>query len=187
MSDDRQLIQRHLAGDRKAAAQLIRRHERMVLDLATRLLGPGEEARDAAQETFLNLLQALPGFRGEAAFTTWLYRIATNTCIARSKRRRQRRNLEESMETGDIQGAVADGDLSSQELLEQRERHAFLRRAIDELAEEYRAVVVLHYLQDMKYEQMAEVLGIPLGTVKVRLFRARRLLQRKLKSKQGEM
>lgn len=187
MSDDRELIQRHLAGDREAAGQLIRRHERMVLDLARQLLGPGEEARDAAQEIFLNLLQVLPGFRGEAAFTTWLYRIATNTCIARSKRRKQRRDREASMETEDIQSAVADGELSSQELLEQRERHVFLRRAIDELAEEYRAVVVLHYLQDMKYEQMAEVLGIPVGTVKVRLFRARRLLQRKLKSKQGEM
>jgi len=117
MSDDRELIQRHLAGDRKAAAQLIRRHERMVLDLARQLLGPGEEARDAAQEIFLNLLHALPGFRGEAAFTTWLYRIATNTCIARSKQRKQRRDREMSMETEDMQNAVADGELSSQALL----------------------------------------------------------------------
>jgi RNA polymerase sigma-70 factor, ECF subfamily len=171
------LIRRYLEGDRQAGQEFVRRHADLVYGLACRLCGSVEEAGDAAQETFLNLLQALPGFRGECALTTWIYRIALNTCSARLRQRRRQRARERPLETE----PAADRP-SSLEILEQEERRARLRRAVDQLPAEYRTVVVLHYLQELKYEEIAQMLAVPEGTVKVRLFRARQLLQRRLRS-----
>jgi len=180
VNEDIELIERHLAGDGDASQQLVQKYEQMVFALASQMLGRGEEVRDAAQEVFLNVLKALPRFRGESALSTWIYRIGVNTCIARSKqgkRQRAREVVEE--ESFDL---IPEGQPSSLERLERKELEGQLHRAIGELAEEYRAVIVLHYLQGMGYEQIAQVLAVPMGTVKVRLFRAKRLLQRKLKA-----
>jgi len=180
VNEDIELIERHLAGDGDASQQLVQKYEQMVFALASQMLGRGEEVRDAAQEVFLNVLKALPRFRGESDLSTWIYRIGVNTCIARSKqgkRQRAREVVEE--ESFDL---IPEGQPSSLERLERKELEGQLHRAIGELAEEYRAVIVLHYLQGMGYEQIAQVLAVPMGTVKVRLFRAKRLLQRKLKA-----
>lgn len=185
MSTDTELIRRHLEGDSQAAQALIGKYQDMVYGLAWRMLGDGEEARDAAQDIFLSALDALPGFRGEYAFSTWLYRIAVNGCIARSKLRKRRSATEVSVDGRSLQAQYpADGSPSSLDLVERQERDDSLRRAVAELPEVYRTVVVLHYFQDLAYEEIARVLSIPEGTVKVRLFRARRLLQRKLRARQ---
>jgi len=181
VNEDIELIERHLAGDGDASRQLVQRYEQMVFALASQMLGRGEDVRDAAQEIFLNVLKALPRFRGKSALSTWIYRIAVNTCIARSKQGKRRR-IREMPGAEELLELVPEERPSSLELLEREELEERLHREIDELAEEYRAVVVLHYMQGMGYERIAQVLAVPVGTVKVRLFRAKRLLRRKLKA-----
>lgn len=144
------------------------------------MLGDREEARDATQEIFLRALEALPGFRGESALSTWLYRIAANTCIARSSIRRQRRTREVPADDWDHPDERSP---SSLELVEKGQRDAVLHQAVSELPEPYRLVIVLHYFQELTGAEVAQVLKVPEGTVKARLFRAQRLLQRKLNSR----
>lgn len=180
MGTDAQLISRHLQGDQQASQALVERYQDMVYSLAWRMLGGGEEARDAAQEIFLSALEALPGFRGESAFSTWLYRIAANTCIARSRQRRQRRTREVPTEGWD---PPDERSPSSLEQVEKGQRDAVLHQAVSELPEPYRLVIVLHYFEELTGAEVAQVLNVPEGTVKARLFRAQRLLQRKLNAR----
>lgn len=182
MGTDEELIRQHLQGDIGATGALIERHQDLVYNLAWRMLGDAEEARDAAQATFLRALEALGGFRGDCAFTTWLYRVAANTCIARSRQRRQQRQREVPAVDWDPPDQRAPDSL---EEVERGERDAHLHRAVTELAEPYRVVIALHYFQQLPVAAVAEVLSLPEGTVKARLFRAQRLLQRKL-NPQGE-
>ncbi|MCC7261043.1 MAG: RNA polymerase sigma factor [Candidatus Latescibacteria bacterium] len=182
MGTDVQLIQQHLQGDPQATRALIERHQDLVYNLARRLLGDAEEARDAAQETFLRALESLAGFRGDCTFSTWLYRSAANTCIARSRQRRQRRSRE--VPAADREPADESAP-SSLDLVEQGERDEQLHQAVAELAEPYRVVIALHYFQQLTGAEVAQVLEVPEGTVKARLFRAQRLLQRKLNPRGG--
>jgi len=174
------LISRHLQGDPQASQALVERYQDLVCGLAWRMLGDAEEARDAAQEAFLNALEALPRFRGESAFSTWLYRIAANTCIARSRQRRQRRAREAPADERD---PPDERSPSSLELVEKGQRDALLHQAVSELPEPYRLVIVLHYFEELTGAEVAQVLNVPEGTVKARLFRAQRLLQRKLNTR----
>lgn len=178
MDEATELIKRHLEGDPEAAQRLVQQHQDLVYRLACQMLGPGEEARDAAQEAFLHALQYLSRFRGECAFSTWLYRIALNTCAARSSQRRKRRDREVLLAGEDLPGPDGSSPL---EVLERQERDQELHQAIAALPADYRSVVVLRYLQELSYEDVAQALGLPLGTVKIRLFRAKKLLQRRLR------
>jgi RNA polymerase sigma-70 factor (ECF subfamily) len=173
-----ELIDRHLRGDPDAARRLVEQHQGMVYGLACRVLGPGEDARDATQETFLRALQHLHRFRGECAFSTWLYRIALNECVARGRRRRLQDRREVPLAGDDPPGPDQGSALAA---LERDERDEQVHRAIAALPEAYRSVVVLRYLENLSYEETAQVLQLPLGTVKVRLFRARALLARLLR------
>jgi len=184
---DTELVRRHLEGDEVASQTLIERYQDMVYSLAYRMLGDGEEARDASQEVFLNALDSLPGFRGECAFSTWLYRIAANGCIARSRWRKRRRATEVPANDLDRETpGLSDDSPSSLDLVELQERNSQLYQAVAELAEEYRMAIVLHYFQGLAYEEVAQALSVPTGTVKVRLFRAKRLLKRKLAARRIE-
>ena len=176
---DTELIQKHLEGDEKASQALIETHQGMVYGLACRMLGHGEEAQDAAQDIFLQALNALPRFRGDCAFSTWLYRIAINGCIARNKLKK--RHVITEMDQ------LEDNHPSALEQAALQERDCRLHQAISELGEAYRSVIVLHYFQGLGYGEIAQVLEVPEGTVKVRLFRAKRLLGRKLKARQIEI
>jgi len=183
---DAELVRRCWEGDQDAFRELVLRYEEAVYNLAYRMLQNREDARDAAQEIFLNVFRSLPYFRGECAFKTWLYRIASNECISRSKRRRRWRGGETTL--GEEARVVEDlsAGASSLEVVERKEQIRLLHRAIDELPEKYRIVVVLHYLEGLAYEEIAEALLVPLGTVKTRLFRAKELLRRKLRETLGE-
>ena len=183
MNTDTELIRRHLKGDEQASQALIEKYQDMVYSLAWRMLRDREEAKDAAQEVFLRALDSLPGFREECAFSTWLYRIAVNGCIFRSKLKKRRSATEISVDGQNVQAYyLADSSPSSLELVERQERDTRLHQAIAELAEPYRTVIVLCYFQELTYEEIARVLSAPVGTVNVRLFRARRLLLRKLRT-----
>jgi RNA polymerase sigma-70 factor (ECF subfamily) len=159
---DGELVDAARRGDQAAFAVLVRRHERRVYGLALRMLGREEDARDAAQDAFVSCYRNLRNFRGDAAFSTWLHRIAVNACYDALRKRREVLGIEDAPEPppspdhGDATAAAID-----------------VRRALLLVPQEFRAVVVMHDLQDMGYDQIAEALDVPVGTVKSRLHRGR--------------
>jgi RNA polymerase sigma-70 factor, ECF subfamily len=167
---DAELIERFRSGHADSFATLVSRHERRVYNLAYRMLGRSEDARDAAQEAFLSCYRHIASFRGEAAFTTWLHRITVNACYdALRKRPPDPSPLSEIPEPAPARDhadqAVAAVDV---------------QRALLRIPPEFRGVLVLHDIQGLPYEDVAEALEIPLGTVKSRLHRGRVALARAL-------
>lgn len=177
------LVERAKAGDRPAFGQLVEVYQDKIYGYVSRMLGDPDEAEDVAQETFVRAYRSLPHFRGAASFHTWLYRIASNLAIdvARRNRRQSTGNfsLDEPLESeeGDYEREIADESGSPEQLTQRREMQELVRQAVAELPEKLRAVVVLYELQGESYEDIAEILGCPLGTVKSRLFNARSQLK----------
>jgi RNA polymerase sigma-70 factor, ECF subfamily len=177
------LIQRAQKGDHEAFAALVAEHQRYVYNLALRLLKNEEEALDLAQETFVRAWTALPNFRGQSQFRTWLYRIATNLCYNRLPNLRRSLNelgddvIAEIPETEINFGNPAQG-------VESRELRSYLHQAIDHLDENYRLLISLRYQNELSYEEIATTLNLPLGTVKTGLFRAKEQLRRALETYQ---
>jgi RNA polymerase sigma-70 factor (ECF subfamily) len=174
---DEVLVRRFLDGDSSAFTALVRRHERRVFNLAMRILGREEDARDATQDAFLSALRKLSGFRGEAAFTTWMHRVTVNACY--DVLRKQAR--------GPVLHRVAEGDEPFPEPgpptpdpADEIAGTTDVARALAGLPIEYRAVLVLHDIQDVAYEDVARILEVPLGTVKSRLHRGRLALAKAL-------
>ena len=175
------LIQRAQKGDQEAFAALVSEHQRYVYNLALRVLKNEEEALDLAQETFVRAWAALPNFRGQSRFRTWLYRIVTNLCYNRLPSLRRSLN-----ELGDDVIAVLPETRvafdNPAENLEFRELLFNLHRAIDQLDDNYRLLITLRYQNGLSYEEIATMLNLPLGTVKTGLFRAKEKLRRVLES-----
>lgn len=174
MIQERQLIARAQQGDSAAFEALVNTHAQYVYNLALRVVRNPAEAEDLAQEAFLRAWKSLPTFRQEAQFSTWLYRIVTNLCfnrLPRLKKELQALPLEEgAVDLPDHRQNVETGLLS-------REMKTHLHRAIDNLPEGYRLLITLRHLQNMSYTDIAQVTGMPLGTVKTGIFRARNLLR----------
>jgi RNA polymerase sigma-70 factor (ECF subfamily) len=167
---DAELVARATGGDESAFADLVRRHERKVYNLAFRMLGREEDARDAAQDAFVSCYRRLSAFRGEAQFSTWLHRIAVNACYDVLRRRRGTvLPLEEAPEPPP-QPDHAEATTAAIDV----------ERALQDLPVDYRAVLVLHDIQGWAYEEVAGILDVPLGTVKSRLHRGRVALGRAL-------
>lgn len=171
---DEDLVRRFLSGDRGAFSTLVERHERRVYNLALRMTGREEDARDAAQDAFLTALRKLSSFRGEAAFATWLHRVTVNACYD-LLRKRQRQPL---LDRGDdvprpepppVPDHADDATLSID-----------VQRALLQVPESFRAVMILHDVQDLPQEEVAAILGIAVGTVKSRLHRGRVALAKAL-------
>lgn len=183
-ADERILIRRTLSGDDDAFASLIGAHQSAVFNIAYRLVGDRETARDLAQETFLRAFRALDTFDQDRPFAPWLYRIANNLSLNWIKRARLLTvSIDAPPGAGEGDSAPSDIPDTSGEpatRLAQAESQAQLRQAILSLPPDYRAVIELRHFQGLKYEEMAEILGLPLGTVKTHLFRARRLLRDQL-------
>lgn len=173
MTDDRQLIAETLAGRTAAYGELVRKYQDRVFSLAARILGNQEDAADAAQEAFLHAYQALPAFKGDSEFFTWLYRIAFNAAVSQKRKRRP----VGSLEFGGEGGAAEPADPSSLEpptpAVELAEESAKLTAALARLSPDHRAVLVLKDIDGLMYEQIAEVVGVPVGTVRSRIHRAR--------------
>ena len=181
MDEDREFLRRCWEGDRAACRDLVRRYQGMVYGLATRALRSKDEAQDAAQEVFLNVLRSIPFFRGDCTVKTWIYRIAVNECIARSKRQRRRERHVRRFDDGEEAGiSLPQAPEATLDHLVSREETRRVRAAIDELPEKYRMAILLRYFDGLAYEETAEVLQIPLNTLKVWLFRAKGLLRGKL-------
>jgi RNA polymerase sigma-70 factor (ECF subfamily) len=176
--DDRVLVGRAQRGDQDAFAALVTRHQRYVYNLAYRLLRDTDEAEDLVQEAFLRAWKGLGAFRGEAKFTTWLYRIVTNLCYNRLDKLR-RQLLDISVDDDDLAIPLSPV-IEPPAVIEAAEEHAYLHQQVSALPVKYRLVISLFYLQGFSYQEMAQVLDLPLGTVKTHLFRARERLRRRL-------
>ena len=172
--DDEQLVERTCKdGDNQAFAELVRRHQGKVRGLLLRLTANPTVSDDLAQEVFLRAYRALVGFEGRSRFSTWLYRIAYNVFLNHRTRTRELAALPAGFES---QAAAPESELSPARLDLRRD----LSAAIAALPERYRAVVTLHYLEDVSYPEIAEILDLPLGTVKTHLHRAKKMLRAQL-------
>ena len=183
---DAALVRSFQAGNKAAFDKLVLKHKDRIFNLCIRFLGDYQEANDSAQEVFVKAYRSLKGFRFESAFGTWLYRIAVNTCKNKVKSLDYR--YAKRMVYLDNPGAVQDGygleisDETQSPLaeLEKKERMELIQRAIESLPPEQKMVVILRDIQGLPYDDIADITGYGLGTVKSRLSRARLELRRKL-------
>jgi RNA polymerase sigma-70 factor (ECF subfamily) len=176
---DGEIICRMRAGDTGAFADLVRRHQDRVYGMALRTTGKPEDAEDLAQEVFLSVFRGLEGFKGDAQFTTWLYRIAWNRCADWLRRNRKPGRRTTQLEEADD---LVDGRTDpAAEVIGEEDRRR-LRRALDGLDDRYRSVVELSCIQSLSYAEVGAALGLPVKTVETRLYRARKLLREQLSS-----
>lgn len=182
---DRELVTRVQRGDKKAFDLLVRRYQLKVLQLVGRYIRDPGESQDVAQEAFIKAYRALPGFRGESAFFTWLYRIAINTAKNHLQSRSRVPASEGDIDIDDAEQLESAPRLKDYEtperLLLTEELGTVISRAIEELPEELRTAILLREMDGLSYEEIAEVMVCPVGTVRSRIFRAREAIDKKLK------
>lgn len=179
--DDLQLVAASKRGDQDAFAGLVQRYQRRVFNLVYRMLQQYEEASEITQETFLAAWQGLPSFRGDARFATWLYRIAYNCSLKQLEQRRRDKALQTALQVEQVLERE-DSAKRTDAQLDARDRQAFIQEHLSHLPAKYRIVLILRHIQDMTYEEMAEILTMPIGTIKTHLFRARNLLKERLQA-----
>ena len=186
--EDALLIEAFQRGDKKAFDELVIRHKDRIFNLCYRFLGDYEEANDSAQEAFVKAYGSLNTFRLESAFSTWLYRIAVNTCknklgsaAYRAKRKTVSLDNPGNNEDGPLPMEIRNGTPSPLARMEEKEKMALVQRALDTLPTEFKMVVTLRDVEGLSYEEIAEVTGLNLGTVKSRIARARTDLRNKLR------
>ena len=184
---DEELVARSISGDADSFNELILRWERPIYALAYRTIGREEDARDVCQETFLRAFRALPGFRGQAKFSSWLYRIALNLC--RDWVRRERRApIVQPPEDVDLMemAAAAEPSESIEELVSRKDLTRAVERAMALLPEEQRTAIVLKEYHGLTFQEIADLVGCPLSTVKTRLYQGLAVLRREL-AKSGKV
>ncbi|HEX8163019.1 MAG TPA: sigma-70 family RNA polymerase sigma factor [Pyrinomonadaceae bacterium] len=180
-TSDEQIVEMAQAGDAEAFGEIVRRWERRIFALSYGILGREEDARDATQETFAAAFRNLAGFRGDAKVSSWLHRIAVNQCITRQRRAKVRgeTSLEAQEEAGGAQFASTP-EARPDARAEGRERGQDVRRAVNSLPPELRSVVVMKEFEDLTFQEIADTLGVPLSTVKSRLYTALKQLRMRL-------
>ncbi len=175
-TEDLALVQKFLAGDQRAFHDLMSAHEDRVFSICLRIMRNREHALDATQETFVKVFRRADRFTGESAFSTWLYRVTVNTCYDQL-RKLKRRHADPLPETNDPADPTVDDQLTAVEL------RPDLHAALETLPDEFRAAVVLSDLEGLPLADVAEILGVPVGTVKSRVFRGRRLMAAELRNR----
>jgi len=178
--EDAQLVTASKNGDQDAFSLLVQRYQRRVFNLVFRMLQNYEEASEITQEAFLAAWQGLRSFRGEARFSTWLYRIAYNCALKQLEARKREQALHLALQAE--QTFEEDGHTGQTAHLEMLDNQEMVQEQLSQLPPKYRIVLILRHLQDMSYEEMAEVLTMPIGTIKTHLFRARNLLKERLQT-----
>jgi RNA polymerase sigma-70 factor (ECF subfamily) len=187
LTSDENIVERALTGDAEAFGELVRRWERRIFALTYGMLGREEDARDATQETFLAAFRNLRGFRGEAKVSSWLHRIAVNQCITRQRRAKVRSEtaLEDEQEK-DAGTFATPATHSPARVVEKRQITQAVRKAVNSLPVELRQVVVMKEFEDLTFKEIADILELPLSTVKSRLYTALRQLQMRLQKFDNE-
>lgn len=186
LPEDESLIKEFLADNARAFDRLVLKHQSMILNLCFRIIGDYDEASDCAQETFIKVYNNLKNFRFQSSFTTWLYRIAINTCrnrLASSDNRRKKKMVRidnpSDLESETID--INDCTFNPVSVFEKNEDSRLIHEAIRSLPEELGVLVVLRDLEGKTYEEIAGITGVNLGTVKSRLARARHILRESLR------
>jgi RNA polymerase sigma-70 factor, ECF subfamily len=181
---DQQLVQRVQSGDKSAFNLLVLKYQHRVLKLVSRFVNDAAEAEDVAQEAFIKAYRALPSFRGDSAFYTWLYRIAINTAkntLVSNRRRPVDFDLDlQDPDQYERQARLKDEDTPEGVMLTEEIREV-VERAMEQLPEDLRTAIVLRELEGLSYEEIAEAMDCPVGTVRSRIFRAREAIDKKLK------
>ncbi len=175
MQSDRVTLKRAQKGDQRAFESILETHERMIYSICLRMCGSREDALDVSQETAVRIWRNIGRFTGEAALSTWIYRIATNACLDHLRKRKDVLSVDALGEEGYAPPASA-GEMP-ENALDGKETLREVAKALDRLPEDQRAAVVLRDVNDLTYEEVADVLGVNLNTVKSRISRGRKSLR----------
>lgn len=178
---EQELVTRAKAGDDEAFAQLMRDNEKRIYNLTLRMTGNPEDAMDLAQEAFLNAWRGLKFFQGDSAFSTWVYRLASNACIDHLRRKKRRQDISAPMpvdEEDDRQPDIPDDRFRPDRELERQELRRAVIQGLEQLSDEHRQVLVMRELNGLSYQEIADVLDLEAGTVKSRIARARNSLRK---------
>jgi len=178
---DEELVARSVEGDTESFNVLIRRWERPIYALAYRTIGREEDARDICQETFLRAYRALPGFRGQAKFSSWIYRITLNLCRDWARRERRTPIVQAPEDTDLLELAAAtEPSESIEDLVSRKDLTRAVQLLMARLPEEQRTAIILKEYQGLTFQEIADLLGCPLSTVKTRLYQGLSVLRREL-------
>jgi len=183
---DRVLVDAALAGDQQAYQQLVDKYQRALHFHILKLVRNRDVVDDLVQEAFLKAFDCLNSYNRQYAFSTWIYRIATNHTIDYLRKKKlSTLSIDEPVQgkDGDMQMELTDEAASTDREVIEKQRRKMVRDAVEALPEKYRLVVRMRHMQEMSYEEIAEELGLPLGTVKAHIFRARELLNKHLKDR----
>ena len=179
MRDEAKLVQLAAKGDEQAFEQLVKLYEKRVYTMALRLVGNPDDAYDVAQEAFIRVYRSLKGFKGEAKFSTWIYRIVSNLCIDLNRRSRRIRQvpLEQSDDDESFEISIPDERYDPVREFDRSEISLAIEKALSTLSYEHREIFILRELNGLSYAEIADIMLIEEGTVKSRLFRAREKLR----------
>lgn len=177
--EESRIVQKVIKGDVNAFETLVLAYEKSVYNIALRMTRNSEDASDMTQEAFIKAYNSLQSFRGDSKFSVWLYRIATNVCLDFLRSRSRRPTVSLSVEDNDgeeVQLDVADESQSPEQLLDRQMTRESVRRGLETLSLEYRQILLLREIQGLSYDEISQALGLEVGTVKSRIFRARKKL-----------
>jgi RNA polymerase sigma-70 factor (ECF subfamily) len=186
-STDEELVARSIRGDADSFNELVLRWERSIYALAYRTIGRDEDARDICQETFLRAFRGLPSFRGQAKFSSWLYRITLNLCRDWIRRERRTPIVQGTDELESIDLAGSEPAESIEDLVARRDLTRAVERAMSRLTEEQRVAIVLKEYHGLTFQEIADIVGCPLSTVKTRLYQGLNVLRRELTTMVGRV
>ncbi len=181
MIDEWFIIEQAKKGDARAFEILIEKHQKRIFSIAYRIAGNQEDAADMTQEVLIKIFRNIKKFKGKSKFSTWLYRVATNTCLDEVKKLNKQvvYSLQEEIETedGKISAEIADTAMTPEERLEQREIRGVVNIAISMLSDEHKKIIILREIEGFSYDEIAAILKCSAGTVKSRISRAREQLR----------
>lgn len=189
--DDLELVKKATSGDSRAYEKLLKKYRKSVYYMLMKMVNNPDDAEDLTQEAFAKAFNSMHKFDPKYAFSTWLFRIATNNCIDFIRKKRvQTISIDNPYESDDgdtMTFDIKDPNLDPNEVMLKKQRKEYLRKAVDNLPPKYKILVELRYFQELSYEEVADELDLPLGTVKAQLFRARELLNQELKHMQKKL
>lgn len=181
---DYETVRRAINNDQSAFKELHKKYFTRVNAIVRKMIFDPEEANDLTQEAFIKAFQSLQSFNFEFSFATWLYKIASNNSIDYLRKKRIKTfsmNKPVQQKDGEVQQDYPDNDPDAEKAIIKREVSAQIKLAIEELPEKYRLVIIMRHQQDKSYEEISELLNLPLGTIKARIFRGRELLNKSLR------
>lgn len=166
---DLELVNQSKQGDPEAFSELVRRHQHITFNVAYRYMRDMTQAEDMAQEAFLKAFRLLKGFRGDCSFSTWMYRVTCSVCLTELSKRKRRAETAFMPHHADRNAVQPDEDMDMPE---------HIRRCVAKLPERYHQIITLYYLKGVAYEEIAQVMEVPMGTLKTWMFRARKQLRK---------